>query len=399
MRKEDIKILFDKYLQNRCSEEELRLLLSYFKDDKNKEVFDELLEDFYALEDDNVNNDLFFLERKKSFDAVDLYLEDLIHNEKRQPNFFFRHLKAWHYVATAAALMLVFFYYKSYSPNNDKELNGFSSDFTSIISNAMHPDVHLSNVVFGQRELLRIGNVRLLQVSKNYLKVVESIRGTMDSLAYDPLKLAVAPGQCVVVELADGTRVTVNSASDFYFPLLFQGNERTVELEGEAYFDVVSNQSAPFFVKSLDQLVQVYGTIFNIKNYKDDEVIKTSLIEGKVSVRKRNAKTDEEYILSPGEQIMLERTSEQVELERFKSEKEILSWTKGEFIYENAALKDIFKDLARWYNVEVDWKTIPELRFQGVIPKKHSLEKALALLGKTGGIQIEIKENLITVKP
>ncbi|MCY4780031.1 FecR domain-containing protein [Sphingobacterium sp. UT-1RO-CII-1] len=399
MRKEDIKILFDKYLQNKCSEEDLRLLLSYFKDENNREVFDKLLEDFYEVEEESVRNDLFFSEREKSFDTVDLYLEKLIHQEKRHPKYFIRTIKAWHYAATLAAVLLLFFFYRSYLPNDDENLDVFSSNYTSVLSNAIYPEVHLSNVVFGQRELLRVGSVRLLQLSKNYLKVVESISEARDSLAYNSLKLTVAPGQCVMVELADGTRVTVNSASDFYFPLLYQEKQRTVELDGEAYFDVASNKDVPFFVKSLDQVVQVYGTRFNVKNYKDDEVIKTSLIEGKVSVRKRDRKTNEEYILSPGEQIRLERASKEIELERFKTEKEILSWTKGEFAYDNVALKVILKDLARWYNVEVDWKTIPDLRFQGIIPQKYALEKALNLLGETGGIQIEMKENLITVKP
>lgn len=90
-------------------------------------------------------------------------------------------------------------------------------------------------------------------------------------------------GQYQVV-LPDGTKVWLNAASSLKYPEVFIGNQRTVELTGEAYFEVTKNKTKPFHVKSENQDVEVIGTHFNINGYLDDQTIKTTLLEGSVRV-------------------------------------------------------------------------------------------------------------------
>src|SRR5690606_22681779 len=104
--------------------------------------------------------------------------------------------------------------------------------------------------------------------------------------------------------LADDTEVWLNSSSSLRFPNNFNGDERRVELIGEAYFNVKKNSKSPFIVVSKGQQIRVLGTEFNVSAYSEDEITKTTLIEGsiKISTEEGNSK-----IVLPGEQAHMHR--------------------------------------------------------------------------------------------
>lgn len=195
-------------------------------------------------------------------------------------------------------------------------------------------------------------------------------------------------GQYQVV-LPDGTKVWLNAASSLKYPEIFAGAERKVELTGEAYFEVTKNKSLPFKVMSKNQEIEVLGTHFNVNTYMDDQSIKTTLLEGSVKVS--NSKSVK--ILKPGEQaIAKDYGMAAINVIHNVDAEDEIAWKNGQFIFNNAGLKTILSQLERWYDIKIDYRTVPEKRYNGMVPRKAKLSEVLNMLELTGNISFEILE-------
>lgn len=193
------------------------------------------------------------------------------------------------------------------------------------------------------------------------------------------------------LELADGSKVWLNSTSSLRFPTSFVGNERIVELEGEAYFEVAKNASAPFKVKVKDMEVKVLGTHFNIMAYADEAQIQTTLAEGSVQVSHQNQK----LVLKPGQQS---RVSANKQLEAGAVDvDEVIAWKNGLFHFSDADIQSIMRQVARWYNVEIVYEDNITTKFNGTISKTVGIEKLFQMLELTGAVHFTIKDNKIIV--
>jgi transmembrane sensor len=182
-------------------------------------------------------------------------------------------------------------------------------------------------------------------------------------------------GQYQVV-LSDGSKVWLNAASSLHFPTSFTGNQRVVELTGEAYFEVTKNKKKPFFVKVGDMQVKVLGTHFNINAYSDESSIKTSLLEGSVKI----AKGKVTGLLNPGEQAVLDNQNDKVEIKKVNMD-EVMAWKNGIFQFDGADLTTIMRDISRWYNVEIVYDgEEPMRRFEGKISRTAQLSDVLKIL-------------------
>ena len=193
--------------------------------------------------------------------------------------------------------------------------------------------------------------------------------------------------------LADGTKAWLNAASGITFPSAFTGNERRVKIKGEVYFEVAENKKMPFIVEINDQAeVKVLGTRFNINAYNDEATIRTTLLEGSVSV---SSSLNSSVILMPGEQASL---SEKNELHVEKVEiNEIIAWKKGIFQFNETDLKIVMRQLARWYDVEVVFRgEIPVQRFGGAISRKSNLSQVLKML-EISGVYFEIEGRKVII--
>jgi transmembrane sensor len=210
----------------------------------------------------------------------------------------------------------------------------------------------------------------------------------------DGFNIATTPrgGQYQLV-LADGTKVWLNAASSIKYPVAFNGNERKVELTGEAYFEVAHNKEKPFRVISSGQEVEVLGTHFNINAYSDESAIKTTLLEGRVKV----TSGDKNKMLKPGEQAQLENGSIQV---ADVDVDDVVAWKNGFITFKNADIKSIMRQLARWYNVDVRFTgNISELRsFTGDMPRNSRLSEVLKAL-ELSNINFKIDGNKVIVSP
>ncbi|HQS52026.1 MAG TPA: FecR family protein, partial [Daejeonella sp.] len=127
------------------------------------------------------------------------------------------------------------------------------------------------------------------------------------------------------VRLPDGSKVWLNSASTLSYPTTFAGNERKVQLKGEAYFEISPNKNIPFRVQSGNQIVEVLGTHFNINSYDDEDYVKTTLLEGSVKVilnSKPNVVSNTR-LLKPGEQSLTKSSRSDIRIENADTEKAV----------------------------------------------------------------------------
>ena len=220
-----------------------------------------------------------------------------------------------------------------------------------------------------------------------HVQLTDSSIYTEDKPIFQTIR--TAKGKQSRIFLADGSSVVLNSASELKFPLVYSKDQREVELQGEGFFDIETNKNKPFIVNTRDQRIKVYGTKFNVSNYADDPHSKTSLFQGKVSVQNLvGIIPQKEYVLKPGEQIIIDKSSKMLKQNKLDNEEEILGWKNGFFVYENAPLKEVMKDFVRWYDLDVDLETLPNLTFSGTIPRNYQLDKALNVIVKTGNLRI-----------
>ncbi|HET8828700.1 MAG TPA: FecR family protein, partial [Pelobium sp.] len=194
------------------------------------------------------------------------------------------------------------------------------------------------------------------------------------------------------INLPDGTRVWLNAASSLRYPIGFNDKERTIQLTGEAYFEVAKiimpdGSLKPFKVISENQTVEVLGTHFNINAYTDEPFVRTTLLEGKVSV---STSLHDQKILSPGQQSVVK---DQIDVKNVDAREEV-AWKNGLFRFNSQNIASIMRQIARWYDVEVIYKgNITEETFSGSISKYANVTEVLQMLELTGFVHFIIEES------
>lgn len=208
-----------------------------------------------------------------------------------------------------------------------------------------------------------------------------------DNIRYN--YLTVPRGGQYKIELSDGTKVWLNSESQIKYPVSFVlGETRMVELVyGEAYFDVSpssENEGSKFIVNNLNQEIEVVGTEFNIKAYKDENVIYTTLVEGQILV----GFNDKKERLVPSQQSVLNKSTKDISVVTVDVYNEI-SWKEGIFVFDGKSLKDIMKVLTRWYDMEVIFmdETVENELFVGVLRKNRDINTVLTSIKNYGTIK------------
>lgn len=204
--------------------------------------------------------------------------------------------------------------------------------------------------------------------------------------------------------LPDGSKVWLNAASSLRFPADFETDNRVVQLSGEAYFEVapakLGQKKAPFTVLSESQKVQVLGTHFNVNGYPDEGRVTTTLLEGKVKVI-HEAKTEngekEDLILNPGQQSTIPMNGSQGISVAQVDTQEYIAWKEGQFQFKDTDLPTIMRQVARWYDVEVEYEgKIPEIRFRGKVSRNAPLKQLFEIL-KTSGVNFKLEGRKIII--
>jgi len=196
------------------------------------------------------------------------------------------------------------------------------------------------------------------------------------------------------VRLSDGTMVWLNAASSIRFPATFTGSERLVEVTGEAYFEVAQDASRVFKVNVNDMQVMVLGTHFNVMAYEDEKMIKTTLLEGAVKVSRQH----QAVVLKPGQQAQ-SGASGAIQLASGVDVNEVVAWKNNLFWFENADIRNVMRQVARWYNVEVEVSGDIALHFTGSIPRNVNVSRVFEILQEAGSIHYTITKDKIIVSP
>jgi transmembrane sensor len=214
------------------------------------------------------------------------------------------------------------------------------------------------------------------------------------------------------ITLPDGSKVWLNAASSLRFPIAFAGNERIVELTGEAYFEVnPQNQhgtskdlavqkgkiaKTPFIVKINTPAgnrneVEVLGTHFNVMAYSDEGSIKTTLVEGKVKVTSGNSF----QTIRPGEQAKLKEGT--ISVQNVDAD-DVIGWTTGFIPVGGPDIDYTMRQIARWYDVNIKYQDNkkPTVSFEGKLPRAASIDNIIKLLN-ANNIKARLSENDRTI--
>ncbi|MBN8856219.1 MAG: hypothetical protein BGO55_08635 [Sphingobacteriales bacterium 50-39] len=202
-----------------------------------------------------------------------------------------------------------------------------------------------------------------------------------------------AGGQYQVV-LSDGTKVWLNNASSLRFPSAFAGAQRDVELTGEAYFEVARDASHPFVVHKENMAIRVLGTHFNVRAYNDESIQSTTLLEGLVEITDGAHKA----VLNPGDRAAL-KSRGPVKVEHGVDVDEVISWKNGYFHFEGDDLPEVMIQLARWYDVSVEYRgNFKPQKFKGKIERNLPLSMVLQGL-ESPDVHFTIENKKIVVSP
>jgi len=241
--------------------------------------------------------------------------------------------------------------------------------------------------------IARQGNSSIVKLSNG--KILYDLKGTEGTQAQlNPM--STPRGGQYQLTLQDGTKVWLNAASSITYPAAFVDRARRVQVKGEAYFEVAKNKTKPFIVGIDGQSsVEVLGTSFNVNAYSDEENSKTTLLEGSVRVI---GPASDAIILKPGQQAVIE-SRKGVTMRSDIDTEEVMAWKDGYFQFNGASLETVLRQLARWYDVEIDYRGhVPAKTFIGEIPRDASLSQVLNVLEKTG-VHFRIQGRNIIVLP
>lgn len=182
----------------------------------------------------------------------------------------------------------------------------------------------------------------------------------------------------VNLTLGDGTKVWLNSESSLKYPIAFKGNQRKVEITGEAYFEVSKDPTKKFIVSGNGVTTEVLGTHFNVHTY--DNANEITLLEGSVKV---NGTT-----ITPGKQARVIDVVRVVDVDT----DEVMAWKNGIFNYTNQDISVIMRDIARWYDVEIVYDgQKPADKFSGIINRSNNVSQVLKMLEQTNRVHFTIE--------
>ena len=183
------------------------------------------------------------------------------------------------------------------------------------------------------------------------------------------------------VMLPDSSQVWLNRESKLVYDQDFDGEERMVQLEGEAFFEVKKDPQRPFIIRTKATITRVLGTSFNLRAYPEEAAVELVVATGKVAFASRT--TQSEALVTPGYAARLDR--ETATIEKYSSQNaNAWAWKSGRLEFEGASLKEVLQDLERYYGVELQLQNpaMANCRFTGRF-EDASLEGVLQVLQAT----------------
>jgi hypothetical protein len=395
--KPELKALVTKYIANTCTRKELAELLSIIANQKETEGLTQILKDHW--EKSGLESVLPESELDKKFA---LLMEDVKRETPVVSMVSGRRKRVWNIKYAAAAIIFcmlsvsVYFLFKpkeksqiskTENTQNDKMDVGPGKN-KAVLTLANGSSIILDSAANGT--LTTQGNSKILKL--NGMLSYNTLKNKSSEILYNTI--STPRGGQYQLMLSDGSKVWLNAASSLRFPAGFVGKERIVELSGEAYFEVAKNAKMPFKVKVGGMEVEVLGTHFNINSYDNESTIRTTLLEGSVKINKDNISG----LLKPGQQAQLNKAGG-IKIINDVDVEEAIAWKEGKFQFDRADIHDIMRQLARWYDVDVEYKGTVSSHFGGTISRNVNLSQVLNMLHLTGEVKFQIEDRKVAVMP
>ena len=203
-------------------------------------------------------------------------------------------------------------------------------------------------------------------------------------------------GEKVTTKLPDGTIVKLNSGSKLLFPSSFDSNERKVQLQGEAFFDVERNEQKPFIIQIGEMEVEVLGTSFNVKEDTESHQKTVAVKTGKVAV---NNKANGEPILLDPLQMVVETQSGTLNKLPIMSEEAVFGWTDNKLVFDDNQYKTVFKEVSKWFGVEIEvGKELDEGMKYTAVFDNPTLDEVLMSTSRIFKFNYKINENKVIIE-
>lgn len=378
-----------RYLKRELNrEEELAFLKDVSNDKEKRKIFDAYQDSTY------LNQGLEYYKRIDTDAAWNKIVSRTAHTEKK-PDFIgpptLSILKKWLPYAAVLLCILGFSFWSKFSNTDDRLVKdndfGFNND---VLAGPNSATLRLSNgekVELGQtRRQIKDGSVNLLLLEKGELRYQSSFGAKKGQFN----EIDVSNAGKFKVCLSDGSTVWISSSSKLSYPVEFQGDERRVSLEGEAYFQVAKDANKPFYVEVGGKTIRVLGTQFNVSAYTRN--VRTTLVEG--SVRIEDGKSVS--LLKPGQLAVFKPRGVIIQAANVKKD---TAWKDGYFMFDHDPIQKMMEEISRWYEVTVIYEgNIKNEVYTGSMPRATSLGGVLQALTDISGLHFEINGRTVKVK-
>jgi ferric-dicitrate binding protein FerR (iron transport regulator) len=214
--------------------------------------------------------------------------------------------------------------------------------------NPLDKQFRLSSWWFDSK-LLRIAAVFLIMIISIYMLIQ-----FYNNSNYKLNEIIVANTKMEKLTLPDGTQLTLDAGSSFLYPMQFVDDKREVYLDGEGYFDVTPNTKNPFIIKTNDAVIQVIGTKFNVRAWKESNKITVAVTEGKVSFKPKNINDPQAEVKISNSQVSEMKKNGFPTLPRETDINIHLAWINREMYFQSVPLKEVLDQLERWYNLKFE---------------------------------------------
>ncbi|MCS3794674.1 FecR family protein [Niastella sp. OAS944] len=306
----------------------------------------------------------------------------------------------WLRMTAAAALLLtlgasLYYYFQKTAPAKAGEQLATN---TTIVPGSNKAILTLGNgqkislTDAGNGQIAKQAGITITKQADGQLLYTIDEAGPGDEISFNTIE--TPRGGQYQVALPDGSKVWLNAATALRFPTRFSATERTVYLDGEAYFEIAHNSKSPFRVSVNGQQVEVLGTHFNIMAYKDEQTVRTTLLEGAVKLTAPVGS----ILLKPGQQGYIAK-EKNVYNSAYVDVTMVTAWKDGLFKFDSIDMRTLMRQISRWYDVEVIYEPgVKDDVVFGSISRRSDLTRLLRIL-ELGGVHFRVEGRKLIVLP
>ncbi|WP_149525398.1 FecR family protein [Sphingobacterium hotanense] len=350
--KERINILLNRYINDKLSKlefDELMHLVDACDDEPFRESVREIIDrNTSQLPREFVDNRISTVHANlRLLIAQDIQEQEVARVRRIRP--------LWYWAAAASLVLAGLFTYQRFQQAPVPELVQ-----TAPLDDIEPGSNKASIIIDGQEHILKDGEQGLI-IGDNSISYEDGDVALAGIQTNKTIRIVTPYGGQYNLVLSDGSKVWLNAGSEISYQTDFARENRTIDLKGEAYFEVQKNKNLPFIVRSREQEIRVLGTEFNINAYSDEKIIKTTLKGGSLRVTANKQQT----VLKPNQQAQFNTGSNALATKSVDADAAI-AWKEGIIDLHGMSLQECMRNISRWYDVEIVYQNdIPAIELGG----------------------------------